>query len=377
MATGNIRKTGGKRNYAKPTTPPSTASASTVAETTSVNISFTGPTAPFLGPQPLSYRVTGTATDGATVSTTIFTSPTTVSGFSGASSYDIVVSSENYNGVGAALVAATGLVIPTIYSLALNTTSTTTYTVPTGVKKIAAYVIGAGGSGGSGGQGSSNPNNNGGGAGGGGSGAIVGFKDFSVTSGQTVTITIGAGGSGGSGGTSIVAYGGTNIATAVGGSGGNSGSQSAAFSHGARGNGGSGGTGTSNVAGAVLVTGITGGNGASDLSPGFSASAGAVQTSSSNITDNQITAILPSNNVYGSGGGGGVRGNRTGAAGAGGGGTGASGQQNSNVNTGGTSATAVAAGGGGGVGGRGAHFSYNDNVAGFNGFAGQVILYIA
>ena len=39
MATGNIRRTGGKRNYAK-VTPPSTSTATTAADTTSVTIAI-------------------------------------------------------------------------------------------------------------------------------------------------------------------------------------------------------------------------------------------------------------------------------------------------------------------------------------------------
>ena len=193
MATGNIRRTGGKRNYAKPTSP-STSSASTTADTTTVTVTYTPST---LGPAATSYLVTGTSTTGATVSTALTTSPTTVTGFSGGSTYTISVAAQNYNGPGVAITAAAGLVIPQVYALQSTYNTNGSYTVASGVTKIAAYVIGAGGGGGGGGT-----SNAGGqaahGGGGGGSGAIVGFKDFTVTAGQTVTITIGAGGNSGS-----------------------------------------------------------------------------------------------------------------------------------------------------------------------------------
>ena len=56
MATGNIK--GGKRNYARPTSP-STSTATTAADTTNVTIAYTPST---LGPAATSYVFTATST---------------------------------------------------------------------------------------------------------------------------------------------------------------------------------------------------------------------------------------------------------------------------------------------------------------------------
>ena len=297
MATGNIK--GGNRNFARPTKP-STSSATTAADTTSVNVSFTPST---LGPAATSYVLSGTSTVGVTVSTVLTTSPTTVSGFSSAQTYAVSITPRNQNGLGEALANITGLVIPEVYSLVGTYTSSEAVVIPAGSTKMAAYVVGAGGGGGTGGNGWPNQGQgHGSGGGGGGSGSIVGFKDFSVTAGQTVTITIGAGG--GTGGTSTVAYGGTDLATALGGGVGNGGTlndPNAAQTTG--GNGGAGGTASSNVAGAITVSGGAGGRGAGAAQGG--GQPGTTQASTSNITGhNNITAINPSNNRGGGGGGG-------------------------------------------------------------------------
>ncbi len=111
MATGNIR--GGKRNYARPTAP-STSTATTAADTTNVSVSFTPST---LGPAATSYLVTATSTTAPTTSYTLTTSPTTVVLQTGAT-YTVNIAGQNYNGLGAAFAAATGLVIPSTYQLA-------------------------------------------------------------------------------------------------------------------------------------------------------------------------------------------------------------------------------------------------------------------
>jgi cytoskeletal protein RodZ len=83
MATGNIK--GGKRNYARPTTPTTvTATASTTA--TEATVSYTPST---VGPAATSYVITGTSTNGGTTTTTISTSQSssTVTGLSGNKSY--------------------------------------------------------------------------------------------------------------------------------------------------------------------------------------------------------------------------------------------------------------------------------------------------
>ena len=141
MATGNIK--GGKRNYAKVTNP-TTSSAATSADTTSVTVTFTPST---LGPAATSFLATGTSTNGTTVTATITTSPTTVTGFTGGATYNVNFVGRNYNGSSPEVQIGTALAIPLVYSLAETFNANGTYTVPTGVTNIAAYVFGAGGGG--------------------------------------------------------------------------------------------------------------------------------------------------------------------------------------------------------------------------------------
>jgi hypothetical protein len=315
MATGNIK--GGKRNYARPTTP--TTSTVTIPNTSErvISIAFTPST---LGPQATSYDFLATKTsDGATQAATITTSGTTVTILAGGA-YTATLSGKNYNGAGAGLSIGT-FTVPEGYALLGTYNATETVTLGAGITKIAAYVIGAGGGGGGGGGGGTwlQPGV-GAPGGGGGSGGIVGFVDQTVTPSTTVGITIGAAGTagtrgfgqnnnsvggndgvnGGAGGASTVAYGGNTIATANGGGGGNKGNKSPNVgSNGNAGSGGSAGTASSNVAGANTVTGATGGAG----SVSSTAGAGGQQTSNSNISNAEVTAILPSNTGFGGGGG--------------------------------------------------------------------------
>ncbi len=141
-----------------------------------------------LGPAATSYKLIASTTAGVEKSSTTVTTTSGNYTVVGGGSTDITVAGVNYNGQGPLATIASALAIPLIYTLQSTYNTNGTYTVATGVSKIAAYVIGAGGAGGAGGLGV-NGNAAGGGGGGGGSGAIVGFKDFTVTPGQTVTIT--------------------------------------------------------------------------------------------------------------------------------------------------------------------------------------------
>ena len=192
MATGNIK--GGKRNYAKPTTP--TTSTVTVPNTTErvISLAFTPST---LGPTANSYTFIATRTsDSATQTETITTSPTSITIGSGGA-YTATLAGRNYNGLGSSISIST-FTVPEGYLLLGTYNNTQTVTLGNGVSSIAAYVIGAGGGGGGGGGGGYwlRPSV-GGGGGGGGSGGIVGFEEFTVTGGTTVGITIGAAGNGG------------------------------------------------------------------------------------------------------------------------------------------------------------------------------------
>ena len=371
MATGNIK--GGKRNYARPTSP-STSTATTAADTTNVTVTYTPST---LGPAATSYVLTATSTTAATVTQTLTTSPTTVAFQSGAT-YDVTIAGQNYNGAGATAAAATGLVIPAVYSLQSTYNTNGTYTVAAGITKIAGFVV-SGAGGGGGGSRSNTASYSGGGGGGGGGPAIVGFKDYTVTAGQTVTITVGTAGdqgntvqanvnpanSGNAGGLSKITYGGTDIATANGGGGGGGGAAgSNNIGNGEGGTGGAGGTGSSNVAGAITVNGPAGGSGARQHNT--DATSGSNQTSSSTISaGNNVTNLLPSNTSYGSGGGGGAATyvGKDKGAGAGDGGT---------INVRDAGAGTSFGGGGGGAGAMANPAAQN----GAAGSAGRVILYI-
>jgi len=359
-----------------------TGTVNTNANSTTVAVSFTPNT---LGPTPTSYIVTGLRSTGGTISTT---GTMNLAGngnitFPVGGTHDVRVQGVNYNGAGIPATIATAVSVPFTYTQLLVANASTTYTIPEGATKMAAYVIGAGG-GGSGGGGFSGPNSSkGGGGGGGGSAGIAGFKDFSVTPGQVVTITVGTGGTGAGTGTSTnsgangipgtvgnagslskITYGGVDLATANGGGAGGQGFQDPASG----GNGGAAGNASSNVAGAITMTGKTGGTGANANTTG---NAGVAQGATNNITgEANIIAISPSNTAYGSGGGGAIIATQQGGVGTVGGGGNGWTSDNIAANSG-----ASGAGGGGGAGSNSGNTPAGSYLGGSGG-AGQVILYV-
>ena len=101
-----------------------------------------------------------------------------------------------------------------------NFTTSGTFTVPTGVSQVSAVVVGGGG-GGAGSDGDRNEGNTGG------SGGGLAYGTFSVTAGETLTVTVGTGGNGGgtggngsAGGTTTIARGATVLLSGGGGLGG-------------------------------------------------------------------------------------------------------------------------------------------------------------
>ena len=183
-------------------------------------------------------------------------------------------------------------------------TSNGTFTVPTGVTQVSAVVVGGGG-GGAGSDGDRDEGNTGGGGGG------LAYGTFTVTPGETLTVTVGAGGTsasgddGTAGGTTTIARGATVLLSGGGGLGGQE------RSTGARAGGASGGT--------ERDGGGTGGS------------------SGSATDDNSGSGGGGAAGYSGNGGAGGSNGG-SGSAGSGGGGAG------------GNSATTGTADGGGGVG---------------------------
>jgi hypothetical protein len=114
-----------------------------------------------------------------------------------------------------------GTEILNMTGLSSTFTSSGTFTVPAGVTKISAVLIGGGGAGGGSGGGS--------GGNGGGGGGLRYINDYTVSPGQTIDVTVGSGGvggfganAGGDGGNSLILISGIGIATAFGGKGGTS-----------------------------------------------------------------------------------------------------------------------------------------------------------
>ena len=359
MATGNIK--GGKRNYARPTTP-STSSLSASTTTPVVDYSFTPST---LGPTATSYVITGVSNDGGANTSVVVTATSgTVSAFTTGKTYSLNLAAQNYNGPGSA-TGNTTVVVPSAYELVSTANATTSYVIPSGITKIAGIVVSTGGSGAIGGA-RNTVNQSGAGGGGGGSGAIVGFWDFAVTSGSTVTLTVGSANA-----ATVVTYGGVDIATANQGSAGNAGSDNTNVD---QGNGGAGGNASTNIAtNSITVNGVSGGSGgrgvasptygnSANVSPAVGNATTSVSTTSFPFGPNStITVTLGS----GGGGGGGRRGgdgvnNVSGQTG------GAGGTNGANGGTGGGNIAAVAgdAGSSIGSGGGGGGGSGNRNTDG-------------
>jgi hypothetical protein len=352
MATKNVRKTDSKRNYARPTTP-STSSLSASTSAIAVDYSFTPST---LGPAATSYVITGVSNDGGASTSAVVTATSgTVSVFSEGKTYSLNLAAQNYNGLGAA-TGNTTVVVPTGYGLVETANATTSYVIPGGITKIAGIVVSTGGAGAIGGM-RNNSNESGAGGGGGGSGALVGFWDFAVTSGNTVTLTVGSANA-----ATKVTYGGVDIATANAGGPGNAGSNN---TYQTQGNGGSGGNASTNIAtNSITVNGNAGGAGGPGVitvtgTAGTPPTAGNTPTSVSTTSFNfapvsSVTVTLGS----GGGGGGGGRwqdsGNnnslgQTGGTGGTNAGAGGTGSGNTNGNAGGA-ANNIGSGGGGGGG---------------------------
>jgi hypothetical protein len=384
MATGNIK--GGKRNYAKPSIAASSV-ISPSANTAGVDITIPSTQ---LGAGASSWLVVGTSNDGGTAVSTTVTggSGGTAGGFTGAKNYTVSVTGQNYNGSGPTSATA-AILVPTQYSLGQTFTADGTYTIPAGATKLAGVVVSKGGAGGTGSEAGGNSAGSPGG-GGGGSGAISAFWEYSVTAGQTATVTIGS-----SNTASKVTYGGTDIATANAGSvGGTSAGNTASA-------GGAGGTASSNIStNSYLVNGYAGAVGAAGVGAGTNGNSNGVSATVTGLpaaeTVNFSTttfAFSPNSTVSvylasgGGGGGGGwsTNGNAfsggTGSAGGavrgGAGGTGGralNGDSGITGNAGGAGNT-IGTGGGGGGGRPATVYSGGSGAAGGAGGAATVYIY--
>jgi hypothetical protein len=222
-------------------------------------------------------------------------------------------------------------------------TASGSYTVPTGMTTLTAYVFGGGGGGG-GGEASCTNNGNAGGGGGGGAAKST----LTVAAGQSYTVTVGAGGAGGA-------------VTAAGGAGGTSTFTGAAGTVSA--SGGAGGTG-----GGVCGT-ANGGAGGAGISGATLYSGGA------GSYGNTSTVSGSGGGGAGSGGNGAAAtGGSCGVGGTGGAGTYSGGNGAFTAACGGTNASgAASAGTAPGGGGSGAQ-SYGTEYVGGTGGAGRVIV---
>jgi fibronectin-binding autotransporter adhesin len=292
-----------------------------------------------------------------------------------------------YNGtiwVSSCAVNATGGAITTIPGYEIITfTSSGTFTANRAGTVSVLVVAGGGG---------------GGGAGGGGGGGVIYNTSYTVTTGQSIPVTVGAGGGGAPSGTGTIGTNGGNsifgTLTAYGGGGG------AGYNGGAAQTGGSGGGGgscnASTGAGvSVAGQGYSGGNGSNTCSPytsGGGGGAGAVGANASGLVSGAggagILCTIDGNSYYyGGGGGGGSQGATTtpGNGGIGGGGGGAQYTAGGAQSTGGGSArstggaptgsggTATGGAGGANTGGGGGGMGVSQ-IAGGVGGSGIVIV---
>jgi hypothetical protein len=267
-------------------------------------------------------------------------------------------------------------------------TSSTTWTVPTGVTQIAALFMVGAGSGGGGGAGLLTKDRavaSIAGGGGGASGATCQFlTNLDITGATTISIGIGAGGAGGAGGTATKASSGTAIVSAAGSDGTNGGSTTfgsyasrTAAVRGRAGSVGSGGSGGSGPGGSSPIYGATafgsngnGGTGGASSNPtaggttnvsatifplGFTASGTAGAGTAGSVTVTNTTGIT----ATGAGGAAGST-DRLLGNGAGGGGATATGTPGVTAQAGATAAT----GGVGGGGGAGYYLQFRTGTAG-------------
>jgi hypothetical protein len=377
-----------------PSTAPTIGTATSPTSTTA-SVTFT---APSFSKLPItSYTVTSSP---GGLTGTGSSSPITVTGLSAGTAYTFTVTASHANGQSAASSSSNSVTPVSVYALSQTFNSSGTYTVPSGITKLAVFGWGGGGGGSIGGS-AADGHGGSGGAGGGG----VAFSDLTVTPGQVYTITVGTGGTTNANylnsyptignDTSFISPNSVSLLVAGGGNQGFSKENPAP---------GNTRTGGSNVSGAIFAN--TGQGGARGL--GANSTNNITRNANAGSTGTAPTALsltLDGTTVsytFGGGGGGGgggaavltnaASGSSSGGGGGGSttnGGSGGSGGNagKSSLNSGSANAGNAAnsgsqpAGGGAGGGGRGVTFYQDGNYiepnagAGGNGGAGRVYIY--
>jgi len=292
-----------------------------------VNVSFTSPgTENNISPSSfIVYATTGSTTTTATGSS----SPITVSGLTGGSSYTFKVAAVNGLGTGPQSSASAAVTVPNIGQTAYTSAGTYTFTVPAGVSSVSVVCIGSGGGAGGAGQSAGSPGN-------------ASIWDNGNTHGSY----FGASGAG-NGGSSTNIGGSTNLGTSTGGGNGGDGSSSSNLNP--TGGGAAGYSGDGGDASSPTVYGGGGGGGVGELGEGASGAGG----SSPSYTGGS-----------GSGGGGGGGAAYDSSYGGNVEGRGGSGGQNAiSSGNGGNYGGGSGGGTGGGKGGGGGALRYRNNIS--------------
>jgi hypothetical protein len=368
----------------------------TVSSPGTVSVPFTaGATG---GKSITSYTVTSSA--GSFTATGSSSPISLTAAFTAGAAYTFTVTATNANGTSASSSASNSVTPVVSYALSQTFNSSGNYVVPAGKNYISGFLIAAGGGGGGGGSGNTGDMGYMGGGGGGSHGKAVAFKDYPVTPGETISITVGSSGNGGNGVINTAPSGAgnaggattlSNLITVNGGGGGGGGT----FTQG-------GGSNTGNLSYNVNASYIasessssSGGSGGRSgyyannyiSTPGAAGTAGGTALLTMNL--NGVGSVSSGFNVGSAGGGGGGAANnfsnQAGAGGTGGTGSGNGGSGGMYTNT-----TAPAGGNGGGgtlpggAGGGGGGGSIMNNAGvrgnggnGGAGYAGQVIIYAA
>lgn len=339
---------GNVASVAKPTEPTINAVANSGSTGAVADVSLTFPN---IGASATNYTVTSSP---GGITATGNTSPITVNGLTPSTTYTFTATATGAQGTSPATPVSSSITTPSAYRLEQTFTNSGTFTVPSGVSKIAVFATGGGNGGSNGGPSIVGYFHLGAyyGAGSGGAGgrssSVSSFTEFDVTPGNTYTVTIGAGGNAGSTGGTTSFGNLVNISEV---------------------------TVTGNAPSRTTVT-PSGGGAGGPANAGYSApnySHGFVNNTA--LTNSQNLAGLDTvtyNQTNGGGGGGGGNnetvGNGSGGISNIGGGSGGSGGQNS-AGSPGTTGNLKGSGGGGG-GGRGNYSAGGSASSGASGGAG-------